>query len=455
MAGPRSLLALGVACTVMSLGLTSCMTLSQPDAVQPPNGSASPSPAPNAVQPPSIATSPIPVPLPLVWADGTRVTANVQGIEHARVATTDEDFTVESETRGFVNEKTAFLVQAVDSSGTLVGIYGPRLSDQEQEQEQTAYGIDPESQRLGRYVAGAFEPFTVEGTSKKDYLPQEVEGMTVTDSGIIWGEIYSEDAASRGWKILSVAPGSTEVRVLATRSWKKGPNDDVERTMLSAPVLADGRVYWNFERSNSEDDFSEENLYSVDLEDPGAVRDEFDPTLTEEKPPTGSLYVWEDKVLAAVDVPADSKKGYTGTIGSYAPGGKRDEILREAEDSTAEYAMWLLGSDERGFTVEYDKNLYLVDPRTRQIEMFQHPEDAEISWLTQCGPLVAWTYQGEYEDPVTKRYVYHRGSKDLSVVSTSREGGMDYCSGDYMSWPTSDPQDPEADSSDVVVRWKN
>lgn len=423
----------------MSLGLTSCMPLSPQ----------------NAVEPPSVAASPVPAPLPLVWADGTRVTANVQGIEHARVATKDEDFTVESETRGLVNAKMAFFAEAVDSSGTLVGIFGPRLSDQEQEQEQTEYGIDPESQRIGRYVAGALEPFTVAGTSKKDYLPQKVEGMTVTDAGIIWGEIHSENASSRGWKILSVSPGSTEVRVLATHSWKKGPNDDVERTMLSSPVLADGRVYWNFERSNSEDDFSEEKLYSVDLEDPGAVRDEFDPTLTDEKPPKGSLYVWEDRVLAGVDVPADSEKGYTGTISSYAPGGKREEILREAEDSTAEYAMWLLGSDERGFAVEYDKNLYLVDPRTRETEMFQHPEGAEIAWLTQCGPLISWTFQGEFEDPATEHYVYNRGSKDLSVVSTSGQGPMDYCSGDYMSWSTSDPQDPEADSSDVVVRWKN
>ena len=117
--------------------------------------------------------------------------------------------------------------------------------------------------------------------------------------------------------------------------------------------------------------------------------------------------------------------------------------------------MGLMGADERGFAVEYGENLYLIDPRTRQTEMFQAPKDAQISGLTQCGPLVAWTYLGEYEDPVTKRYVYNRDSKDLSVVSTSREGGMDYCSGNYMSWPTSDPQDPEADSSDVVIRWKN
>jgi hypothetical protein len=430
-------LALGVAGTVISLGLTACMPLSPP----------------NAVQTPSVAATPVQVPVPLVWADGTKVTAHVQGIEQARVATKDEDFTEESSTRGLVNSKTAFLVQAVDSSGASVGIYGPRQSVQDQ--EKTGYVIDPESQRLGRYVEGTFEPFTVAGTSKKDYLAQEVAGMTVTDSGIIWGEIHSEDASSRGWKILSVSPGSTEVRVLATRSWKKGTNDIFEHTMLSSPVLADGRVYWSFQRSNTEDDFYEEKLYSVDLEDPGTVRDEFDPTLTDEKPPRGSLHVWEDKVLAAVDVPDNSEKGYMETISSYAPGGNRDEILRVAEDSTAEYAMWLWSSDERGLAVEYDKNLYLVDPRTRETEMFQHPEGDEISWLTQCGPLVAWTYQGEYEDPVTKRYVYNRGSKDLSMVSTSREGGMDYCSGDYMSWPTSDAQDPEADSSDVVVRWKN
>ena len=425
----------------MSLGLTSCMPLSQP----------------NAVQPPSIAASPAPEPVPLVWADGTRVTANVQGIEHARVATKDEDFTEESSTRGLVNSKMAFFAEAVESSGALVGIYGPRLSEQDQEQAQTEYGIDPESQRLGRYVAGVLESFTVAGTSKKDYLPQKVEGMTVTDAGIIWGEIHSENASSRGWKILSVSPGSTEVRVLATRSWKKGPNDIFEYTMLSSPVLADGRVYWSFQRSNTEDDFYEEKLYSVDLEDPGTVRDEFDPALTDEKVPKNLMYVnvWEDRVLAAVDVPDDSEKGYTGTISSYAPGGKREAILREAEDSSDEYGMRLWGSDERGFTVEYDENLYLVDPRTRQTEMFQHPEGAEISWLTQCGPRISWTYQGEFEDPVTKRYVYNRDSKDLSVVSTSREGGMDYCSGDYMSWPTSDPQDPKADSSDVVVRWNN
>ena len=269
-----------------------------------------------------------------MWADGTRVTAHVQGIEHARVGTKDQDFTEESSTRGIVNEKTAFLVEAVDSSGTLVGTYGPRQSDQEL--WGTGYVIDPESQRLGRYVEGAFEPFTVAGTSKKDYLAQEISGMTVTDSGIIWGEIHSENASSRGWKILSVSPGSTEVRVLATRSWKKGPNDILEHTMLRSPVLVDGRVYWNFQRSNPDDDFWEEKLFSVDLEDPGTVRDEFDPALTDAKPPTGPLYVWEDRVLAAVDVPDDREEGYRDTISSYAPGGKREEILRVAEDSTAE-----------------------------------------------------------------------------------------------------------------------
>lgn len=436
-----SFLALGVACTVMSLGLTSCMPLSQPNVVQPSSGAASPAPAP----------------IPLVWADGTRVTANVQGIEHARVATKDQDFTEESSTRSLVNAKMAFLVEAVDSSGTLVGTYGPSQSDQEQ--EKNGYVIDPESQRLGRYVDGALEPFTVAGTSKKEYLPQEISGMTVTDAGLIWGEIHSENASSRGWKILSVSPGSTEVRVLATRSWKKGPNDIFEHTMLRSPVLVDGRVYWNFERSNPEDDFYEEKLFSIDLEDPGTVRDEFDPAPTDEKPPTGPLYVWEDRVLAAVDVPDDSEKGYTETISSYAPGGKREEILRVAEDSTAEYAMWLWGSDERGFAVEYDENLYLVDPRTRQTEIFQTPEDAEISWLTQCGPLISWTYQGGSEDLATKHYVYNRGSKDLSVAPASQGQNMDYCSGDYMSWSTDDStgdsKDREADSIDVVVRWKN
>lgn len=441
MAGPRSLLALGVACTVMSLGLTSCVTSSTS----------------NAVQPPSAAASPAPVPTDLAWADGTKVTANVQGIEHARVATKDVDYTVESETRDLVNSKTEFFVEAVDSSGALVGIYGPRLSDQEQERKQTEYGIDPESQRLGRYVEGSFEPFTVAGNPKKDYLPQKVEGMTVTDAGIIWGEIYSENASSRGWKILSVAPGSTEARVLATRSWKKGPNDIFEHRMLSSPALADGRVYWSFERSNPEEDFYEENLYSVDLEAPGTVRDEFDPARTDEKMPKNLMYVgvWEDKVLAADDVPDNSKKGYSRTISSYAPGGKRETILREAEDSTEEYDMVLWRSDERGLAVEYGENLYLVDPRTRQTEMFQPPKDAEISWLTQCGPWISWTYRGKSEDLDAKRYVYNRDSKDLSVVSASLVGGTEYCSGDYMRWPASDPQNPEADSSDVVVRWKN
>lgn len=434
-------MALGVAGTVISLGLTACMPLSPP----------------NAVQTPSVAATPVQVPVPLVWADGTKVTAHVQGIEQARVATKDEDFTEESSTRGLVNSKTAFYAEAVDSSGTLVGLYGPRLSDQEQELAQTEYGIDPESQRLGRYVSGVLEPFTVAGTSKKDYLPQKVEGMTVTDSGIIWSEIHSKNASSRGWKILSVSPGSTEVRVLATRSWKKGPNDVFEHTMLSSPVLADGRVYWTFQRSNPEDDFYEEKLYSVDLEDPGTVRDEFEPALTDEKVPKNLMYVnvWEDRVLAAVDVPDNSEKGYTGTISSYTPGGKREAILREAEDSRDEYGMRLWGSDERGFAVEYGENLYLIDPRTRQTEGFQHPDGAEISWLTQCGPLISWTYYGDSEDLATKRYVYDRDSKDLSVVLALRGGGMDYCSGNYMSLPTSDAQDPEADSSDVVVLWKN
>ena len=364
---------------------------------------------------------------------------------------------MESETRGLVNAKTSFLVQAVDASGTLVGIYGPRLSDQEQEKAQTEYGIDPESQRLGRYVAGDLEPFTVAGNPRKDYVPQKVSGMTVTDAGTIWSEIHSENASSRGWKILSVAPGSTEVRVLATLSWKKGPNDIFEHTMLSAPVLADGRVYWSFERSNPEDDFSEENLYSVDLQNPGTVRAEFDPAFTDEKVPANLMYVnvWDDRVLAAVDVPDDSEKGYTGTIRSYAPGGKSEAILREAGDTTEGHGLRLWSSDEHGLAVEDGENLYLVDPRTRQTQGFQHPGEAEISWLIQCGPRISWTYSGGSEDLANKRYVYNRDSKDLSVVAASREGGMEYCSGDYMSWPVSDPQDPEADSSDVVVHWKN
>lgn len=117
--------------------------------------------------------------------------------------------------------------------------------------------------------------------------------------------------------------------------------------------------------------------------------------------------------------------------------------------------MRLMGSDARGFAVNHDEDLYLIDPNTRQAEVFQAPKGAEIAELNQCGPRVSWSYEPESEALSVKRYVYNRDSRDLSVVTTASSIGMAHCFGEYMSWPAVDPADPKAEPWDVVTRWKD
>lgn len=283
---------LGVAGIMLSLGLTSCTQPAQ-------------QPTANAVQPANGSTSPAAPAVPLVWADGTRVAATAHSIDQARLATAGQDFTEESSTRAIVNSQTAFQVEAVDSSGALVGTYGTRHSVENL--GKTGQVIDPATMLIGRYTDGTFEPFTIERNPEKKHRAEEVAGTTVTDSGVIWVEVHPEDAEVAGWEILGVSPGTTEVRVLATSSWKEAPDSFPDMKIIKPPVLIDGRVYWSVEYWNPAEDLSEYKMLSVVLANPAQVREEIGPTDTGPSVPTGELYAWGGKVVSTSDVPMTVK----------------------------------------------------------------------------------------------------------------------------------------------------
>lgn len=156
-------------------------------------------------------------------------------------------------------------------------------------------------------------------------------------------------------------------------------------------------------------------------------------------------------------------KGFSETgdpsIKAYAPGKAAQEVLRLEKDPAAD-DMVLMGGDERGFTVFYNHDLYLVDPVTRQVELFKAPKDSTVSELAQCGARITWSYQSILGDtdpdmPTTNQFVYDRKTKELTATPIVRGLGLSYCSGEYLSFSVSTPGDDRVTSWDEVNRWKN
>ena len=450
----RSLIALGLTGTVVVLGLASC---SAPEEA---NGSAS-TQSPSNVAPietSSADPTATPVTTPLFWADGSQVEANVHTVDQARQAIKGEDFTEVSSSKKLVNSQMIFQAEGVESTGTLVGRYGPLQSDAQI--EKTGVEIDPDQVMIGRIVDGTFVPFTVAGSPTKNHRPAGVDSLIVSDSGIIWAELDSLETPNSGWKIMQVAPGSTEARVLAAKPFRKSAPD--ERTFLSIrePAAFDNRVYWSFEHVNSFDNYSERKTYSVGLGKAEAFREEPLFSDTDHGRFSGTLFTGRG-VLLDQFIALDKEFSETGdpVIKAYAPGKAAQEVLRLEKDPAAD-AMELMGGDAEGFTVFYNHDLYLVDPVTRQVELFEAPEGSTVTELAQCGERITWSYQSilgdvDSDEPTTNQYVYDRKTKELMATPVVPGLGLSYCSGEYLSFALSTPGDDRGTTWDEVTAWKN
>lgn len=240
----RSRMTLGLTGTVVALGLTSCSAPEQ--ATQSPGSMA---PAETSAQTAASVTT------PLFWEDGSRVNVNVHNVEQARQAIKGEDFTEVSSSKKLVNSRMIFQSVGVDSTGMLVGRYGPLQSDAQI--EKTGVEINPDEEMIGRIVDGSFVPFTVAGSPGKNHRPSQVDSRVVTDSGIIWAEIDPIEAPDPGWKIVRVAPGSTEAKVLAAKPYRKSSPDGRAFLRIGPPAVLDDRVDWSFEHVNSSDNHFE------------------------------------------------------------------------------------------------------------------------------------------------------------------------------------------------------
>ena len=452
----RPFFVIGITGTVLSLSLASCTTLSPGN---PAAGTQSPSGL--AAMPSSSPTPASAAKVPLVWADGSRVEPrNIHNVDQAREAIKGQDFTEESSSKNLSNAKILFQSEGIDSTGTLVGLYGPRQS--EKEIEKTGIDIDPDKTSIGRVADGKFTPFTVPGSPNKNHTPGPVHGLTISDGLILWAELLPEDAPNPGWKVMSVAAGSNDARVLATHSFKKSQSPQHDMLRLSAPVLQDGRVYWSFSHVNPADDVSLRKTYSLDMAKPGTFREEPLLSDTDRMSFAGTLFAGKDGLLDSTDYYDKNFAVTAQTISTFSAANKLQEILHLEEDPTVDYAMQLKGSDTQGFAVEYDNKLYLVDAITRDVELFLAPQDQEFGELQQCGRKVSWNYRNSSDEddsakPGFKQYVFDRETNDLSVAVIAEPvgSGMDFCAGEYNSWSVIDPKEVNYDGWDSVTRWKN
>lgn len=450
----RSLIALSLTGTLVALGLTSCSSPEQASGSTPTQSPSSLTPTETSTAAPSTA----PVTIPLFWADGSRVEANVHNVDQARQAIKGEDFTEVSSSKKLVNSKMIFEAEGIDSTGTLIGRYGPLQSDAQI--EKTGIRIDPQAVMIGRIVDGSFIPFTVAGSPTKKHRPTMIDSLIVSDSGIIWAELDSLEAPNAGWKIMQVAPGSTEAQVLAAKPFRKSAPDERTFLRIGPPAVLNDRVYWSFEHVNSFDNYFERKTYSVGLGKPEAFREEPLFSDADQRRFSGTLFTGQDVILDQL-IALDKDFVETGdpSITAYAPGEAAQEILRLEQDPTAD-AMELMGGDAEGFTVFYNHNVYLVDPVTRQVELFEAPEDSTISELAQCGARITWSYQSilgdtDPDEPTTSQFVYDRKTKELMATPIVPGMGLSYCSGEYLSFAVSAPGDDRVTTWDEVTRWKN
>ncbi|MFF5792598.1 hypothetical protein ACFY5D_11140 [Paeniglutamicibacter sp. NPDC012692] len=433
----------------MSIGLTACSPLTQP------NGAGTIEPPSESAQSPSESPQP-PAPLvPLVWADGTKLTFNERSLDDAREATKDDDFTEVFSTFDMQTDKTAFVPLGVEPSGTPVGLHGTRLS--EEDFEESGNRIDPESMQIGRYVGKSFEPFTTSGALKKKYIPRGVSSISVTDTGITWSENDTMDDGTPGWRILGVSPGTTDVRILAAQTPVDGPGSGFDVQQVSAPLFVDERVYWNFFRPHDDDGSMVLKILSANFKNPTAVREELGPDGAGRESDGENVYIWGDGLASVAEVQDDSDHGISQTISAYIPGEKQREILHleNSEEVLSGDAgrMQLRGSDGQVLSVVFGGDLFLVDPDSRQTEMFRGPRDSWVVGVTHCGTRISWTYAQEPEFMPTERYVFDRDSNELSVVPGAQPDGSGWCSGDYIGWSPGDPEIGGVNTWDVITRW--
>lgn len=445
----QTLLTLGVAGTVMSLGLTACSPVTQPSgtgAIQSPSETA---------QPPSESAKPAAPLVPLAWPDGTKLTFNERRLDEARVATKDKDFTEEFSTIDLKSSKTAFIPLGMEPSGTPVGLYGNRQP--EADFEETGIEIDPESMQIGRYVGKSFEPFTTSGALKKKYIPRGIGSISVTDTGITWSENQSADDETVGWRVLGVSHGTTDVRILATQTPTQGPKPGFDVQLVSAPIIVDERVYWNFFQPHGDDGSMARKILSANFKKPTAVREELEPNGGHRDSDGENVYIWGDGLVSVAEVEDDSDYGISQTISAYIPGEKQREILHleNSEEDASEDAgrMQLEGSDGQALSVSYGGDIFIVDPETRQAEMFRGPRDSEVAGVAHCGARVSWSYEQESKGVPTELYVFDRDSKELSVVPGAQTTNLGWCTGDYIAWSPVDSGGSGANRWDVVTRW--
>ena len=427
-------LAIGVAGTLLAVGLTGCTPLTQPD-----GSGLTGAPTASATQP-SLGSR-------LLWADGSVVTVNDRKIDLAHVAAAGKDYSRSFSTEGLKKAKRVFTTLGMDSSGALVGVAGTRLS--KDEILETGEIIESGSMRMGTYTPDSFVPFTRAGTPPADYVPQAITGATVTDDGIAWGELTWDNKGSMGWTVLGVSPGSTEARVLASWTPKQDPGLELTFETALTPKLVDGRVYWHVGYQTPTGESLTYQMLSVDFENPADPREEAAQTQT----PTP----WRQGVLAANLKPNGDGYAVPQAVSAYVQGSEPQEILRLEKLQSDGRGLQLLGSDERGLSVSYDGDLFIIDPETRNTEMFRGPYQSEVVGLAQCGSKVSWSFRQFSGEPPKERYVFDRDTSSLQMLHGSTMLGPGHCAGDFISWSEIDQPGDAGDPVpwDVVTRWKN
>lgn len=423
-------LALAAVGALLAAGLTGCTPLTQPD-----GSGLTAGPTASATQQSAEDSG-------LRWPDGTPVMANPHVLGLARLAVDGEDYSGHLNTTTAVGPVRSIQPMGLEPSGSLVTIAG--TPNDEKTLEDTGRAFVHDSIRLGRYTPEGFLPFTDAGKDTTSRTPRSVPGGSVSEAGIVWSEATEENSGT-GWQILGVSPGSNEMRVLASGKGdgKLAVGQSYRSTM--APVLVDGRVYWNLGVSKAADgEYPDYTMYSVDFENPGKPRKEATDALV---PFPGSHGV----VSTALE-PGSSGYPVPHVVKSYVPGTPPEEVLRPAtENSFVE----LLGSDAQAMSLSYNGNLSIIDPHTRNAEMFPTPASSEIVGLAQCGTRISWSYQSNTGDSPSERYVYDRAASELLVVREPDLIGPGFCSGDFMAWSTVDPTGTIPVFETTVTRWMN
>lgn len=427
-------LALGCMATLIGSSLSACTALTQPDG----SGVSDP---PALTEPSSTLGS------PLLWADGSSIAVTAHKLDLARLVTAGTDYTKYSSTESLTTGPKAFASLGVNASGALAGVWGTRQNDEHF--METGQLMEPESMRMGLHTSASFAPFTRAEAPRSAYVPQTVSSGIVTAEGTIWSELTEDNSGHSGWKILGVSPGSTQVRVLASRPRTQSPEEELYFASLRVTALVDGRVYWHIARQSVDADYPAYQMLSVDFANPGTPR--------EEAFQTDVSSPWKRGVVAANLEPNDAEAMTAQALTSYQPGAAPQEILRLERGRSDESGLKLLGSDDRGLSVAHDDDLYFIDPETRSAQMVRGPYRSEVVGLASCGSRVSWIFrEPDAQKLPTERYVFDRDSATLQILrGKATMAGSGSCAGDFISWSEIGQVDAGngMEMWDVVTRW--